>query len=231
MTDSTPYKRAAAVAAVAFVQPGMVLGLGSGSTAAFAIQCVGEQLRAGRLRDVVGVPTSRRSAALARRCGVPVTTLDEHPLVDLTIDGTDEVDPALNLIKGGGGALLREKIVAQASRREIIIADESKATARLGTRCPVPVEIIPFARRPLQQYLESLGAAVGLRPGARDHPFRTDEGNWILDCAFGPITDPAALALQLQARAGIVEHGLFLHLASELILAGPQGVRHVGRDG
>ena len=152
-------------------------------------------------------------------------------MIDLTFDGADEVDPALNLIKGGGGALLREKIVAQASRREIIIVDESKLSPALGTCWAVPVEVIPFGWRTQAAYLEALGAQVSPRP-AQDAPaqlFITDQGNYILDCAFGPIADPAGLGARLDARTGIVAHGLFLGLATEAIVAGTEGIRYLSR--
>ena len=158
----------------------------------------------------------------------------EHPVVDLTIDGADEVDPDLNLIKGGGGALLHEKIVAQASRREIIVVDQAKLSPALGTLWPVPVEVVPFGYRSQAAYLESLGAKITLRQSNDGAPFETDQGNLILDCRFGPIPDPARLAVRLNRRAGIVEHGLFLGLATGIIVAGEQGIRYVEkgeRDG
>jgi ribose 5-phosphate isomerase A len=216
--------------AVDFVEPGMVLGLGHGSTAVFAVRCIAQLLREGRLRDVLGVPCSRQVEAEARELGIPLTTLDQHPVVDLTIDGADEVDPDLNLIKGGGGALLREKIVAQASRREIIVVDESKLSPALGTHWPVPVEVAPFGRRTQSAYLESLGAQATLRVENDGTLFKTDQGNLILDCHFGPISDPTQLAAQMNERAGIVEHGLFLGLATDVIVAGAGGIRHLKRD-
>jgi ribose 5-phosphate isomerase A len=216
--------------AVDFVESGMVLGLGHGSTAVFAVRCIAQLLREGRLRDVLGVPCSRQVKAEAQELGIPLTTLDQHPTVDLTIDGADEVDPDLNLIKGGGGALLREKIVAQASRREIIVVDESKLSPALGTHWPVPVEVAPFGWRTQSAYLESLGAQATLRVENDGTPFRTDQGNLILDCQFGPISDPARLAARMNQRAGIVEHGLFLGLATDVIVASAGGVRHLKRD-
>jgi ribose 5-phosphate isomerase A len=213
--------------AVDFVESGMVLGLGHGSTAVFAVRCIAQLLREGRLRDVLGVPCSRQVEAEARKLGIPLTTLDQHPTVDLTIDGADEVDPDLNLIKGGGGALLREKIVAQASRREIIVVDESKLSPALGTHWPVPVEVIPFGWCVQSAYLESLGARPTLRLREDGTPFKTDQGNLILDCHFGPISDPVHLAARLNERAGIVEHGLFLGLATDVIVASGQEIRHL----
>ncbi len=219
------FKRAAAARAVAEVSSGMILGLGAGSTALMALEELGRLIAAGRLADVVGVPCSDQVAADAARLGVPLTSLEEHPVIDLTIDGADEVDEDLNLIKGGGGALLREKIVAQASRREIIIVDESKLSPRLGLRWPLPVEVLPFGLASQEAFLKSLGAAVKRRLDAEGRPFRTDSSNFILDAAFGPIADPAALSRRLDARAGIVEHGLFVGLADEVVVAGQGGVR------
>jgi len=223
-------KQKASWYAVDFVKSGMVLGLGHGSTAVFAVRCIAQLLREGQLQDVLGVPCSRQVEAEARELGIPLTTLDQHPVVDLTIDGADEVDPDLNLIKGGGGALLREKIVAQASRREIIVVDESKLSPALGTHWPVPVEVTPFGWRTQSAYLESLGAQATLRVENDGTPFRTDQGNLILDCQFGPISDPTQLAARMNERAGIVEHGLFLGLATDVIVAGAEGVRHLRRD-
>jgi ribose 5-phosphate isomerase A len=220
-------KQQAADRALEYVTAGMVVGLGHGTTAILALRRLAERLRTGQLRDVVGVPCSSFIEAEALRLQVPTTTLDAHPVVDLTIDGADEVDPNLNLIKGGGGALLREKIVAQASRREIIIVDHSKLSPALGTRWAVPVEVVPFGCRSQLSYLESLGARVTVRQSDDRTLHLTDQGNLILDCAFGPIRDPRKLAVQLGERAGIVEHGLFLGLATEVIVAEPKGIRHL----
>jgi ribose 5-phosphate isomerase A len=224
------YKQQAAERAVEYVQSGMVVGLGHGSTAAFAVRCLAEILRADQLRDVVAVPCSTQVEGEAQQLGIPLTTLEEHPVVDLTIDGADEVDPNLNLIKGGGGALLREKIIAQASRREVIIVDETKLSPLLGTRWAVPIEVVPFGWRSQAAYLESLGASITVRQGADGSPFRTDQGNMILDSHFGPMPEPALVADQLNRRAGIVEHGMFIGLASEVIVAGREGVRHLKRE-
>jgi ribose 5-phosphate isomerase A len=225
--DILQFKQQAAERAVEFVESGMVLGLGHGSTAIFAVRRIAQLLHAGQLQDIAGVPCSLQVEEDARRLGIPLTTLDEHTGVDLTIDGADEVDPHLNLINGGGGALLREKIVAQASRREIIVVDESKLSPALGTRWPVPVEVVPFGYRSQATYLESLGAEMTLRQSSDGYPFKTDQGNLILDCHFGPISDPAQLAARLNERTGIVEHGLFLGLATDVIVAGEQGIRHL----
>jgi ribose 5-phosphate isomerase A len=223
-------KQQAADRAVAYVQSGMVVGLGAGSTAVLATRRIGQLLRQGRLRDIVGVPCSSAIEAEARALGIPIT-LEPPGAVDLTIDGADEVDPELNLIKGGGGALLHEKLVAQASLREVIIVDESKLSPALGTHWALPVEVIPFGWQWQRRFLESLGARISVRQVSDGTPFRTDQGNLILDCAFGPIRQPSELAARLDARTGIVEHGLFLGLATEVIVAGADGVRHLTPKG
>lgn len=228
--DTLQLKRKAGERAVDFVESGMVVGLGHGSTAVFALRRIAQLLREGQLREIVGVPCSRQVEAEARKLGFPLTTLDEHPVIDLTIDGADEVDPRLNVIKGGGGALLREKIVAQASRREIIVVDESKLSRALGTRWPVPVEVVPFGWHTQSAYLESLGAQPSRRLNEDGTHFKTDQGNFILDSNFGPIPNPDQLAARLNERAGIVEHGLFLELATDVIVAGGEGVRHLRRE-
>ncbi|XXF76926.1 ribose-5-phosphate isomerase RpiA [Myxococcaceae bacterium GXIMD 01537] len=220
------FKRDAAERAVELLRSGMWVGLGSGSTAAFVVRYLGEMLSVGRLVDITGVPTSLATEALARSVGIPLTSLEEHPVLDVTLDGADEVDPTLGLIKGGGGAMLREKVVAQASRRVVIVVDASKLSPRLGTRWPVPVEVLPFGWRSQALYLESLGARVTLRSRADGVPFTTDQGNLVLDCAFGPIADPSALAARMAARAGVLAHGLFLGLATDLVVAGPGGLEH-----
>jgi len=222
-------KEQAAVRAVEFVKPGMVVGLGHGTTTIFAVRRIAELLQAGALKNILGVPCSIQVEKEAQHVGIPLTTLEEHPVIDLTIDGADEVDPNLDLIKGGGGALLREKIVAQASRREIIVVDESKLSPALGTRWAVPVEVVPFGWRTQALYLESLGADVNLRQDGNTKTFTTDQGNLILDCQFGPLSQPAELAAKLNSRTGIVEHGLFLGLATDLIVAGAEVVRHIER--
>lgn len=226
MTNSIDsLKRQAAEAAVDLVEPGMVVGLGAGSTALKAIECIGERLADGRLHNIVGIPCSAQVAADATRLGVPLASLDDHPVIDLTIDGADEVDPQKRVIKGGGGALLREKIVAQTSRQEVIIVDEGKLSPRLGTKWALPVEVIPFGWRTHLEFFAALGATVSVRAGERNVWFRTDSGNLILDCNFGPMDDPEGLAAALNARAGIVEHGLFLGLVSQVVVAGGDGVR------
>lgn len=220
------HKQAAAERAVEFVASGMIIGIGSGSTARFAIQRIGALPREGVVGELLGVPTSVESEVEARRQGIPLAEPDWQGPIDLTIDGADEVSPALDLIKGGGGALLREKIVAQASRRVLIVVDESKLSPRLGTRWAVPVEVLGFGWRSQARFLESLGARVSVRSQPDRKPFVTDQGNFILDCAFGPIANPVDLATALSSRAGIVAHGLFLGLATDLIVAGDTGISH-----
>ncbi len=219
-------KQQAGEFAAGFVQSGMVVGLGEGSTAIWAIRKIAQQLQMGTLKNILGVPCSRNVESSARALGIPLTTLDTHPTIDITIDGADEVDPAFNLIKGGGGALLREKIVAQATQREIIVVDEHKLSSALGTTWAVPIEVLPFGWPSQKRFLESIGGTVTVRQRDAGDYF-TDQGNLILDTHFGPIADPAALAVMLNARAGIVEHGLFIGLTRDLIVAGTNGVRHL----
>lgn len=221
-----PYKKQAAEQAVTLVEPGMVVGLGTGSTAIFATRRLAELLRQGALRDILGFATSQATWQEAHRLGIPLLAQDMPREIDLTIDGADEVAPELNVIKGGGGALLREKIVAQASRRVVITVDDSKLSPRLGTRHPVPVEVLAFGWQSQLRFLESLQARVSVRQNPGGSQLVTDSGNMILDCDFGPIADPAALANSLSGRAGIVEHGLFLGLVTDLIIAGPGGIEH-----
>jgi ribose 5-phosphate isomerase A len=221
------YKQQAAEQAVEFVRPDLVVGLGTGSTAIFAIRYLARLLRDGRLKGISGFATSQWVWEEALRLGIPMMAEEMPKAIDLTIDGTDEIDPDLNLIKGGGGALLREKIVAQASRRVIIVADDSKLSSRLGTRHSLPVEVISFGWKSQARYLQSLGAQVQLRQMADGSPYSSDTGNWILDCDFGPIPSAADLAIRLEARAGIVAHGLFLGLATDVIVAGKDGIRHL----
>jgi ribose 5-phosphate isomerase A len=222
-SDRDVMKRAAALKAVEQVEDGMVLGLGSGSTAAFAVEAVAARIANG-LR-VLGIPTSERTAVQARRLGVPLSSFDEHRRVDLTIDGADEVERGtLHLIKGLGGALLHEKIVAAASDRLVIVVDGSKLVDRLGAKTPVPVEVVVFGWQATSEAIEALGAKPTLRTGDANAPFVTDEGNYILDCGFGPIVSPERLEKELASIAGVVESGLFINRASEVIAATEQGI-------
>jgi len=209
-------KEAAARASLRFIRDGQVVGLGTGSTAAYAVRFIGERVRDGL--KIRGIPTSVHTQELATSLGIPLTTLEEFEQIDVTIDGADEVDAQLNLIKGGGGALLREKIIASVSRQLVIIGDSSKRVSVLG-RFPLPVEIIPFARPLIAKRISALGGTPKLRQDARGSPFITDEGHHILDCEFGSIPDPPALARQLEAMPGVVEHGLFIGMASVVLIA------------
>ena len=227
-THRDAQKRAAAQAAVELVQNGMVVGLGTGSTAAFAIDALAERVRQG-LR-IVGIPTSERSAAQARAGGIPLTTWEEHRRIALTIDGADEIARgSLDLIKGLGGALLREKIVAAASDRLVIVADGPKLVDRLGGTAPVPVEVVPFGWQTTADRLVRLGAEPVLRVAADGGPFHTDGGNLILDCRFGLIADAPALERALSGVVGVVETGLFIAMAEMAIVAGDDGVVRLQR--
>jgi ribose 5-phosphate isomerase A len=223
---SEQLKRRAAEAALAHVEDGMRVGLGSGSTAEHFVSLLGQRVAQGL--DIAGVPTSEQTARLARQAGVPLTTLEETPELDLDVDGADEIGPGLALIKGGGGALLREKIVAAASARMIVIADAGKRVARLGA-FPLPIEAVPFGLTATVLAVERVAVELGL-PAAIDlrrrdgEPFVTDNGNRILDASFGLIRDPEALADRLADIPGIVEHGLFLGFADLALIASPDGV-------
>jgi ribose 5-phosphate isomerase A len=225
-------KRAAAARAVEFVRSGMRLGLGTGSTAKHFVELIGERVRGGL--DIIAVPTSETTRADAERCGITLTTLDETPELDLTVDGADEIAPDLSLIKGGGGALLREKIVAAASARMIVIADRNKWVAQLG-HFPLPIEVAPFG---LGATLIALHKAIAschgagpltLRQGKDGHAFVTDGGHWIVDAVLGRIDDPKAMSKALSGIPGVMEHGLFIGLAQTAILAGPDGITVVER--
>ena len=208
-------KEAAGRAAAKLVRDGDIVGLGTGSTAYFAVVALGERVKSGL--KMVGIPTSIATADLARQLGIPLTTLDEHPEIDITIDGADEIDPKLNLIKGGGGALLREKVVASVTKKMVVVSDSTKIVPALG-KFPLPVEIIPFARTVIEKRIASLGATTKLRTKLDGQPFVTDNGNQILDCSFGRIADPPALARELNGTPGVVEHGLFIGLAKVAIV-------------
>jgi ribose 5-phosphate isomerase A len=226
------YKRQAAEHAVALVDDGMALGLGTGSTAAHFVDLLGRRIEEGL--KVVCVPTSEATRAHAERLGIPLVDLDRRPSLDLTIDGADEIDPELRLIKGGGGALLREKIVAVASERMVVIADHSKCVSTLGA-FPLPVEIVRFGATATRNVVEALAAEAGcagditLRMRADGEPYLTDSGHYVLDCAFGRIAEPEALDEALKLIPGVVESGLFLGIADAAIVAGPAGVAVLDR--
>lgn len=224
-------KVAAAAKALDFVRDGMRLGIGTGTTAAKFVDLLGEQVKAGL--NIVGVPTSKETEAHATRLGIPLTNLDDTPALDLTVDGADQLDEQLRLIKGGGGALLREKIVAAASAHMIVIADASKRVPTLGAH-PLPVEVLQFGFAATLRHVKKVARDTGcqgevaLRMAKTGEPFITDGGNYILDCAYGRIEDPELAAAALSATPGVVEHGLFLRLASAAIVAGPDGVTILG---
>jgi len=232
MMSMDDLKRQAAARAVEQVRDGMKLGLGTGSTAKHFVELLGERVQAGL--KIIGVPTSEATRADAERCGVPLTTLEEVDRLDLTVDGADEIDPDLELIKGGGGALLREKIVAAASDRMIVIADESKWVETLG-RFPLPIEVIPFGlgatRRAITAAFAENGVSgpMDIRKAKDGHAFVTDGGHWIIDAHLGRIPDSPRLAASLNSIPGVVEHGLFIGLARTVVLAGPQGIRVIER--
>jgi ribose 5-phosphate isomerase A len=234
VTSPEDFKRAASARAIEFVQPGMRVGLGTGSTARHFVELLGARVRDGLTITVV--PTSEITRADAKRLGIPLSTLDETPELDLTVDGADEIAPDLTVIKGGGGALLWEKIVAAASARMIVIADDSKWVSALG-RFPLPIEVVPFGLAVTRRAIEAAALAAGcpgpavLRRTREGHPFVTDGGHHMLDASLGRIADPKALAAGLLRIPGVVEHGLFIGLVNAAIIAGADGVRIVEVDG
>ena len=219
-------KQRAAEAAVAFVKNGMVVGLGTGSTSDFFHKALAREIKEGRLKDIRGVPTSRHAEAAALRLGIPLATLAQCPRPDVTVDGADEIDPGLRLIKGLGGALLREKIVAQNSAQMVVIADASKTSPRLGLKSPLPVEVTPFGHETHEAFFRTLGATATIRrkDGA---VFVTDNGNHIYDCKFEGIDDPVALEAKLRGRAGVVETGLFIGIAAVALVADESDVKEI----
>ncbi len=223
-------KQLAADAALELIDNNMVVGLGTGSTAELFINSLGAAIRAGKLRGIRGVPTSTKSDQQARRLGIAIVSLSQVPHIDIDIDGADEIAPNLDLIKGLGGALLREKIIAQNSKRVIVIADSSKLVPMLGTHAPLPVEVIQFEHEAQQRLLRELGCEPALRKTADGKPFVTDNGNFIYDCTFEQITDPHLLEEKLARRAGIVETGLFLGIATLALVADENGVRRLTRS-
>ena len=222
------FKQAAANSAVAQLRDGMVVGLGSGTTATLAVEAIGRRVKEG-LR-IIGIPTSEQISDQARLLNIPLSTLEDHCAIDMTIDGADEVEEGtLNLIKGGGGNLLREKIVAVASSRMIVVVDERKVTSKLGSHSLLAVEVIPFGWRTTAKRLEKAGAHPALRVGSDKRILLTDGGHYILDCAFGPINSPQRLQADLDSIVGLVEHGLFIGIAYQVLVGGPAGVRILNR--
>jgi len=219
-------KQAAAREAVKLVEPGSIVGLGSGSTATYAVRFVAERVRQGL--EITAMPTSLKTKQLAEQLGIPLTTLEAHHQIDIDIDGADEIDPHLNLIKGGGGALLREKIIASASKRFVVVAESAKLVPCLG-KFPLPVEVIPFAQPIVKTRIEALGAKVSLRQFAYGNPYVTDEGHHILDCTFGRIDDPPRLSRKLHEIPGVVEHGLFIGMAELALVGKDDGVIRISR--
>lgn len=227
-TSQETWKRQAGETAAELVDEAMVIGLGSGTTATYFIQALARRISQG-LSIVGAVPTSIETEQLARSLGIPLTDLNAHPVLDMDIDGADEVDPDLNLIKGAGGALLREKVVAANSRRFVVIVDITKQVSQLGLRAPIPVETVPFAAAPVSLQLQHIGAEVKLRRHG-DQVFITDNGNVILDCYFANgITNPAAVQVAMRSIVGVVDTGLFLDMVEQAIVAGPDGVKSIGR--
>jgi ribose 5-phosphate isomerase A len=224
-------KQAAAEAALQFIQSGMVVGLGTGSTAELFVAALGRDLAAGKLRDIRGIPTSRRAEAQAQKLGIPLIGLHEHR-PDVTVDGADEVAPNLDVVKGLGGALLYEKVVAQDTHRYVIIVDGSKIVSRLGTRGPIPVEVTPFAHESHAAHLAKLGCRPALRTEPDGRPFLTDNGNYIYHCDWRPdgLPDPVATDRAILARAGVLETGLFLGMVTDVVVADEQGVRTLRRS-
>lgn len=227
MADRERMKQLACQHAAQEVQDGMVLGLGTGTTVYYFLQELGRMVRQG-LR-IAGVPTSIQTTQLATKLAIPLTTLDDHPDLDLAVDGADEVDGDLNLIKGAGGALLREKIVAASAARFLVVVDDSKMVQQLGERFPVPVEVVPFGHSHAIRALEALGARVTLRRGAEGQPWLSDNGNYIFDCHFGSIADPVALQQQLLAIPAVIDSGLFIGMTDTVLIGHAEGVRRLER--
>lgn len=225
--DREQLKQRACQHAVREVQDGMVLGLGTGSTVYYFLQELGRLVREGL--NITGVPTSLRTAQIATQLAIPLTTLEDQPHLDLAVDGADEVDGQLNMVKGAGGALLREKIVAASASRFLIVVDDSKIVTSLGERYPIPIEVVTFGISPATRALEALGAQVTLRRQTDGQPWLTDNGNATLDCRFGHIADPNALQKQLLAIPAVVDTGLFIDMAHSVVVGQPEGVRLLTR--
>ncbi len=227
MSDQEKLKAQAGEYAVKLIRNNMIVGLGTGSTVKYFMQGLAEKIQNSKLKNIKGIPSSRQTEKIARELNIPLTSFDEYQTIDITIDGADEVDPDFNLIKGGGGALLREKIMAQASKRFVIIIDESKYTSKLGSIFVVPVEVLPYALPLEMKFLKETGAKIKIRKLSNGAYFKTDQENYILDCNFSLIEDPQKLSEALNMRAGILEHGLFLSVSTDVIIATDHEVRHL----
>jgi len=223
------FKKLAAETAVELIRDGMIIGLGTGSTTSYALKKISENLHTGKVKNISGIPSSKKTERLAKKLKIPLTNFEQVQSIDIVLDGADEVDSQLNLIKGGGGALLREKIIAQAAKRVIIMVDESKVSDKLGQKWSVPIEVLPFSWKAEEAYLKSLKAKVSLRNTKDKSIYKTDQKNYILDANFGIIKQPELLAEKLNQRAGIIEHGLFIDMASDIIVAGKMGINHLKR--
>lgn len=230
MSDQEKLKARAAEFVLSFIRDDTIIGLGTGSTTKYFLYGLAKKIQSGELKNIKGIPSSRQTEKIAKDLNIPLTSFDDHQTIDIYIDGADEVDPDLNLIKGGGGALLCEKIMAQASKRFVVIIDESKYSDRLGTLFFVPVEVLPYALPLKVQFLKELGAKVKIRQLDNGNFFKTDQDNYILDCHFGVIKDPYKLDQMLNMRAGIMEHGLFLTMANDVVMATEQGIKHLVRE-
>lgn len=231
MSDSESLKQAVGRRAVEWIQDGMVVGLGTGSTVRHLLDAIADRRSEGELRNIVGIPTSEDTHRRADRLGIPLGDLDRHPHIDIALDGADEFDPSLDLIKGLGGALLREKIVTVAAASFICLVDESKRVRRLGEKVPLPVEVDAFGAEVHDSFLRALGCDPKFRLGANGQPFRTDGGHLIIDCFFPDgISDPEGLSLELDRRTGVMEHGLFLGMAERILVAGEEGVQLLERN-
>jgi ribose 5-phosphate isomerase A len=230
MSDQELLKARAAEYVLSFIHDNMVVGLGTGSTVKYFLHGLAAKIQTGEIKNIKGIPSSRQTEKIANELHIPLTSFDEHQILDITIDGADEVDLDLNLIKGGGGALLREKIMVQASKRLVIIIDKSKYSEKLGTLFFVPIEVLPYALPLELKFLQELGAKIKIRQLGDEDYYKTDQENYILDCHFGPIENPEKLDQKLNMRAGIMEHGLFLSVADDVIMATEQGIKHLVRE-
>ncbi len=220
-------KARAAELAANLVKDGMIVGLGTGSTVRYFLEALAKRVHSGELKNILGIPSSLQTEQISGDLGIPLTSYADYQELDITVDGADEVDPEFNLIKGGGGAFLREKVMAQTSKRFIIIIDESKFSDKLGTLFFVPVEVLPYALPLEMKYLTELGANVQIRKMGDENYYKTDQNNYVLDCQFGPIKDAIKLDEALNSRAGIMAHGLFLSMTDEVILASEKEVKHM----